>query len=237
MNFSIVLASRERSQLLVGLLASLEETTTDKDKIEVLIGIDDDDPESQDARVHLTKKHSFAKFFSRTRSNMLNRDYINWVYDNNGSGKYVIVCNDDAAFRTVGWDTIILENLNNYLSDKPDGVVYGFISDALSNRHGMAYCCFPLVSRKGVRAVGFCMPPEYPGWNADIALWRLYSSVGRVCDLSSVMIEHISYHCGKRERDPISHHVQHISNQYAHIPQHVFNEYINRLRSAINANS
>jgi hypothetical protein len=231
-NFSIVLASRERSQLLVGLMRSINETTHDLSKIEVLVGIDDDDAESHDAANHITGWYPWVHFFSRPRSNMLNRDYLNWTYDITGrKGRYVIACNDDCAFRTKDWDKIVLEQLDNYVVDKPDGIVYGYISDALLNRQGMNYCCFPLVSKQGVEALGWCMPPDFPAWTADIALWQLYSSVGRICDLSNVMIEHISYHSGKRDRDHISYHVQNISN--ARSIGMPFAEYHSRLAKAI----
>jgi hypothetical protein len=214
MNFSICLASRERSQLLVALARSIKETTADTNNIELLVGIDDDDAEMHDCARHMTGWHNFIKFFSRARSKMLNRDYINWVYDITGrKGKYVIACNDDALFKTPNWDTIICEKMENYLSGKSDGIGYGFISDALLNRHGMQYCCFPLVTQKGVNSLGWVMPPEFPGWNADIALWRTYKSVNRIFDLSDVMIEHVSYHCGKRDRDNVSRHVESISNE------------------------
>jgi len=214
MNFSICLASRERSQLLMALLESLKTTTTEINKIEILVGIDDDDAEMHDCKVHAKNRYSFVEFFSRPRSKMLNRDYINWVYDISGrKGKYVIACNDDALFKTPNWDGIICSKLESYLANKPDGIGYGFISDALLNRHGMQYCCFPLVTGKGVSALGWIMPPEFPGWNADIALWRTYSGVGRIFDLSDVMIEHVSYHCGKRGRDHVSQHVESISNE------------------------
>lgn len=231
MNFSIVLASRQRSQLLVGLMKSLKETTADLSKIEVLVGIDDDDEESHDAARHITGWHSFVRFFSRPRSKMLNRDYLNWVYDTNGSGKYVIVCNDDCAFRTQNWDEIILKRLDEYLVDKPDGIVYGYISDALINRQGMNYCCFPLISRAARDTVGFVMPPQFPAWGADIALWQIYVQVNRICDLSEVMIEHIAYHSGKRERDHISHYVQSISTgPIGNYPMH---EYVEQFRRRI----
>lgn len=231
MNFSIILASRERSLLLVDLMKSIKDTTTDIDNVEVLVGIDDDDPESHDAARHITGWHSFAKFHSRPRSNMLNRDYLNWLSAHFSTGKYVIVTNDDTAFRTPNWDQIALAKLDDYLKDKPDRIAYGYMSDALINRQGMDYCCFPLLTREGINALGFTLPAECPGWNADIIIWRLYSAVGRICDLSEIMVEHIAYHSGKRARDHISYHVENISNQgHAPVPME---EYIARLSNGI----
>ena len=218
MDFSIILASRARSQLLIDFIRSIQDTTSDLSNIEVLVGIDDDDAETQGIISHITNSCSFARFFSRPRSHMLNRDYLNWVYNMAGSGRFVIVCNDDAAFRTKDWDKIALAKLDAYLTDKPDGIVYGYMSDALLNRQGMNYCCFPLVSRAGANCLGFVMPPQFPGWDADIIIWRIYSAVGRTCNISEVMIEHISYHSGTRERDQTSYHVEEISKGNHHVP-------------------
>lgn len=231
MNFSIILNSRQRSQLLVGLLNSIQNNTADVDNVEVLICIDNDDAESQDARIHLTARHSFVKFFNRERTHMLNGN-LNWLYEIAGTGRFVIACNDDCIFQTKHWDQVILDKLNAYLADKPDGIVYGYISDALIDRHGAQYCCFPLVSRSGVLALGFVMPPQFPAWSADVAIWQIYRDVGRVCDISEVMIEHIAYHSGKRGRDEVSYHVERISlgNSAGHVP---YDEYKERLRRAM----
>lgn len=213
MDFSIVLASRERVSLLDALLKSIRDTTADSDSVEVFIGIDTDD--------HATLKYAATekvfkntKFLPRQRDRFLNEHYLNWAWRNNASGKYIIACNDDSRFVTPNWDQIAREKLNDYLKDKPDGILYGWISDCLLERaYGMKYCCFPLVSAVGARVLDWVMPPEYPGWGADIVLYRVYEKLGRICDLSDVTIDHISYHSGKRERDDISRYVQLISRK------------------------
>lgn len=223
MNFSICFASRERVPLLTNLLQSLVNTTKDLDKIEVLVGIDYCDVQTCEAADGLQEKFPFVKFLKRQRSKMLNKDYINWVYDTCGTGDYIIACNDDAAFITPNWDEIILGKINHFLTDKPDGIVYGYTSDTILNRFGMNYCCFPTVSRKACKVLGWIMPPEFPGWNADIRCWEIYHSLGRTLDISEVTIEHISYHSGKRGRDAVSHHVEKISsgNYHSDIKGHI----------------
>jgi hypothetical protein len=218
MNFSIVLASRQRIPLLENMLKSIKETCCDLNQIEVLIGIDNDDSETRAASQRLKNDFHFAKFFSRTRSTMLNRDYINWVYENNGSGKYIIVCNDDCVFKTIDWDNKIISKISKYLQDKPDGIVYGYISDSIVYRFGLNYCCFPLVTRKAFECTKMLMPPQCPAWGADIYLWQIYNSIDRVCDMSEIMIEHFSFHSEKRERDQISHHVENISRKPFKVP-------------------
>jgi hypothetical protein len=212
MNFSIVLASRERIGLLDSLLKSLEANTADKVNTEVIICIDDDDHLTRRYSERLKSSCSFARMVTRPRSRNLNEDYLNWAWRNFATGDYIVVCNDDCVFSTPNWDQVALGRLNKFLEDKPDGIVYGWIEDALIERAGgLNYCCFPLVSHAAAKVLGWVMPPEFTGWGADIGLWRVYSPTDRVCDLSCVRIDHISYHSGTRPRDHVSYHVEQIS--------------------------
>jgi len=212
MNFSIVLASRERTELLYNLIKSVQETTDDLNNVELLVAIDDDDVVSQNFKEKI-KEYSFVRIYSRPRTTMLNRDYLNWLHVHFATGKYSIICNDDTLFKTPKWDQIAFEKLEKYLSDKPDGIVYGFISDTLLIRAGgLNYSCFPLISRKGADALGFAIPPQFAAWSADIELFKIYSAIDRVCDLSEIMIQHVSYHSGLRKKDKINLYVAAISN-------------------------
>ena len=211
MNFSIVLASRERVPLLTKFLDSLVTTTHNLTEIEVLVGIDHCDNDTCAAEADLSKKYPFVRFYRRNRSKNINNDYLNWLCQYS-SGKFIIACNDDVEVKTHNWDKIALDTLDRYLLDKPDGIVYGFIEDGLSNRHGMGYCCFPLFSRRGLNTLGWLMPGCFYSWNADIASWRVYDAVKRVCHLP-IMFNHVSYHTGQRERDHISHNMEKSSRE------------------------
>lgn len=210
MDFSIIFPSRERVSLLATMIDSIGNQSADLSNVEVLVGIDDDDKATHEAKPQLETTYPFCKLYSRSRSRMLNQDYINWLASMS-KGKYLIICNDDARFATKNWDKIAVAKLDEYLKDKPDGIVYGYISDLLIDRHGMGYCCFPLVSSAAYKILGWAMPGEYPSWNADIVCWEVYRAIGRLLDLSEITIEHISYHTGKRARDHISHNVEYIS--------------------------
>jgi hypothetical protein len=209
MNFSIILASRERVHLLDSLLNSIVNTTSDKNNCEVLCVIDSDDRVTKRFLERLKAICPFARFIVRDRANNLNDDYLNWAWRNHSSGNNIIIVNDDVVFKTPNWDQIVMSYLGRYLVDKPDGIAYGWIEDGLTERAGnLNYCCFPLVTRRAAEVVGFVMPPDFPGWGADIGLYRIYSAINRVCDMSAVAVDHISYHNGSRNRDHISHSVE-----------------------------
>jgi len=209
MNFSIILASRERVHLLDSLLNSIVNTTGDRSNCEVICVVDTDDRVTKRFLDRFKVTCSFARFIVRDRAPNLNDDYLNWAWRNFSTGKYIIIVNDDVVFKTQNWDQIIMAQMSMYLANKPDGVAYGWIEEGLKDRvAGMKYCCFPLVTRKAADVLGFVMPPEFPGWGADIALYRIYSATGRIFEIPGVSLDHISYHNGSRNRDHISHSVE-----------------------------
>lgn len=215
MKFSIVLASRERSQLLVQLVRSIEETTDDLSNVQVIVGIDDCDPEMHDCKRHVEGWYSWVKFFSQPRSPWLNRDYLDFGYKTYGTGKYAIICNDDCVFKTKHWDSIIEARMEEYLINKPDRIAYGYINDSLT--HPGEYACFPLVTSEAVKASDMLICREFPSWSSDLLLRKLYDSINRVCDISEVLIFHDSYHViPSKQRDRTSLHVEQINRNTAH---------------------
>jgi hypothetical protein len=209
MNFSIVLASRERVDLLANFFDSIAKNTHDISGVEVLVGIDHCDEVTCAVEAGFTEKYPFVKFYRRERSSYLNRDYLNWL-TGFSTGKFIIACNDDVDIRTKNWDKTALDVLSQYLADKPDGIVYGNIEDGLKDRYGMEYCCFPLFSRAAYNVLGWLLPGVFLSWNADIAAWRVYQAVNRVCRIP-IMFNHVSYHTGQRERDEVSHRMEKLS--------------------------
>lgn len=206
--FSVILASRQRVQLLAGLLESIRQTST-PGSVEVLVGLDEDDyPSLEFAQKY---KGSLATFHLSPRQKNLNDGYLNTLAGL-AFGKYLIACNDDVVFETYGWDRLAEAKLESYLIDKPDRVTYAWLNDALIDRHNMGYCCFPLITREAYRALGFLMPPEFTAWGADVELWRMFALVKRICPIPEVMLHHISYHSGTRDRDDVSRHVERISS-------------------------
>jgi glycosyltransferase involved in cell wall biosynthesis len=215
MKFSLILASRERIPLLKGLLESLVKTTRSIDQIEVLAVFDDDDYLSKSEISVLEETYKFFKSFSRPRSEWMHKDYINWIIPKS-TGRYCIVLNDDTQFVNPFWDELAWNKLEEYLSDKPDGIVYGF-TDTFTKDSTL--CCFPLISRKAIDSVGFMLPNERKNWAADRDVFNLYTHplVNRKLDLPEVKIKHISYHSGARQRDAISFRIGEIFNKESYI--------------------
>lgn len=236
MNFTIVLASRERPTLLHGLVNSIDQTVLDKTNIEVIVGIDDDDQISHQKCKELETQYPYFKYFSQPRSEWLNRDYLNKAAEM-GTGRYVIACNDDMEFRTMHWDKIMHDRLEDYLKDKPDGICMATTSDGIADHFGMAFSCFPLFTRQAINTLGFALIPEARTWVADIVCFNIYNAIGRVCSIPEVMLYHVAYHSKDelgnpvRERDATSYRVEQLGKIHFDCPQM---QYVQKLVNKIN---
>ncbi len=212
--FSLILASRERTELLKGLLSSVAKTTSDPGSIEVMVGIDTDDQQTQNIKSELESNFSSInlRFFSRERSKWMHRDYINWMFQES-SGKYILVLNDDTALTKSGWDTDGYNKLEEYLSDKNDRVVYASTKDNTGDKR---CCCFPLFSREACHAAGWVLPDERPNWGADWDVKQIYADpkINRMLELPEIEVQHITHHNGSRKRDHISVNVEKVFQQY-----------------------
>lgn len=200
MNFSLILPSRGRVQLLSNLCRSVHNTTADAANIEMLVGYDWDDQPTVRAIPEMQKMYPWLKGHGRDRGNSISRDYQNWLYPKS-TGKYLFILNDDVEIKTNRWDEIAFNKLDTAFRD---GIVYGWVSDSDENRFGKTaapYSCFPIVSRKAVERLGYVMHEYYGGWSADVYLFKVYNAANRVVDLSEILAHHQSHWLGIRDRD------------------------------------
>lgn len=184
-NFSLILPSRGRLQLLRNLLQSVVKTTSYVDKIDAWIAFDWDDQESIKAIPELTRDYTWCHFLVTDRQTNVSAGYFNrlcWL----GEGKYIQVLNDDCEFLTNAWDEIALSVLDNAFSDN---ILYARCQEDLNTGYG----CFPIISRKALNVVGWIFHPEFTSWGADIMLHDMYLRLGRVV-LLPYQIAHFSHH-------------------------------------------
>lgn len=175
-DFSIILNSRGRPQLLQNLLFSLQVNTYDLSRVEVLIGIDDDDTSEDE----VLDKFSWVTPIRSPRNKNLHQKLNQTA--RHANGVYIFVFNDDCRMITYGWDIIAKSLLDNYLRDKPDGIVLGQTQDNSVDKIG-TYSSFPIISKKAVDCLGIFMNEEFPAHGGDVVIDRIYRSVNRVLPL------------------------------------------------------
>jgi hypothetical protein len=207
MNFSIILPTRNRVDLFINLCRSIDEKTHDLNNIEMLAACDLDDRETCKAMLELMGKYRWLCGHMRDRGNSISKDYQNWLYPLT-KGKYIFVINDDVEFMTCGWDSIVMQKIQEYIKIRKDGIFYGWISDSNNKRiyhESNSYSCFPILTRKGIDTLGYVMHEHYGGWSADIFLYNVYKDVDRILNLSEVLLQHYSHWIGNREKDETAH--------------------------------
>lgn len=209
MDFSLVFATRDRINLLRGLLTSLSINTHNKQNVEIIAVYDDDDAATHNAVYSTLKNFSDLniRFIKRIRSNFLNRDYINLAAEQS-TGRYIHILNDDIEYLTYHWDKIAMESLDEYTSNNK--IVYGMVDDSMEfvrAHQNLQYTGFPIISRESFNVLGYAMHPTFPSWSADIHLYRIYKSVGRVLDMRQIKLLHLNHHTNMRPKDETSRHV------------------------------
>jgi hypothetical protein len=118
--------------------------------VEVLVAYDDDDLASHNALriLDLYPDHKLkTNIVPRKGYSRLN-EYYN-LLASESIGSWLMLWNDDAAMKTQGWDRRIEE----VAAARPDSLVI-----ELQDQMWPALCCFPVVRRMAVRAVGGFSP-------------------------------------------------------------------------------
>lgn len=192
MKFSLFLNSRLRPNLLKNFLTSVNETTFDKKSIEVIIRYDLDDQETES----LVFKDFGIKtiFIKGPRPENLHVS-LNEIA-RMSKGENLFVCNDDISILTKNWDQIALQKIEQYNVEKcnSDSIYYcRTLCNSVDRDVTAGYCSFPIISKKATDVLGFFMYEAFKSLGGDSSIYRLYSSIGRVLDLSEIKIDHISH--------------------------------------------
>lgn len=204
MKFSMILPTRERVKLFSELCESIKNTTYNLSDIEMFAVYDFDDE-----TIKSITPHPWLNLVGRERGKSISVDYQNWIYPRT-SGKYIMVLNDDLEFKTRHWDVIAFDKLERFT--KNNSIAYGWLSDSDRKFGGdPPYSCFPILSRAAIDLLGYVMNPFYGGWSADVYLYKVYNGVGRVLDLSEILVYHKTHWLGLRDRDETNYSMERMS--------------------------
>lgn len=183
-DFSFLLPTRGRPELVKRLFQSIVATTTHLDRLEIILSVDDDDLESQaltDDRLHL-------KRVVLPRGAMMGE--LNHRAYEQSVGRYIMPVNDDLILRTPGWDEQIREAFRLF----PDDIALIHVNDLLFKER---LCTFPMVSRRACEAIGFC-ERGYNRYRIDDHIYDVYNLLAylghkRLVYLPDVVFEHENY--------------------------------------------
>lgn len=185
-DFSIVIPVRNNVEGLRITLGAFNLFTSQRDRLEVILVADDDDP---DAGFYdkLRGRYGYSiRVLLVKHSDNFCRDYYN-AGANVATGDNIMMFNDDCYMQTYGWDDIIRQKVEANKHFK--GVYFVDIMDSTYN-NTVPYPKFPMISRKAVDLVGFFFYPQVRMWPADKVIWDLYKSVGCVITAHEIKMQH-----------------------------------------------
>ncbi len=189
---SLLLPTRGRPHLLERLFHSILDNTRQLKNVEIIMCLDDDDPQSHkinEPRLNIVK-------LIGSRSTM--GDY-NTRCLNHSSGDIIILLNDDLTFETPNWDRTI----SDFALTIPDGIFMAYPNDTESRR-GM--CTFPIMTRKTCEVLSNPYPKEYEALYIDQHILDIFIRLrhlgkNRMFYLENIIFEHKHFISGALRSD------------------------------------
>lgn len=188
---SIIIPSRNRPEQLRRLLHSLRASTRDPGDIEILLAIDNDEPEYEDY-VMIANQPKFCDF----RMIVVNRTECFPEYYNElarlSKGKILWVLNDDCLVDKKDWDTIVRWEAEEFAEVQSHNIWYGDVGDTTRNYNNNGqYSCFPMMSREAFNVLGYFFNPQIIAWGTDKYLKHVFEQAGAgIINLTDIVVEH-----------------------------------------------
>ena len=217
MNFSIIIPTRNRIVLFEELMESLRRNTKHKDKIEILVMGQEDDPPTIEILPKWKKEYSDLnlRYWILPWTEKYCTEYRRFL-SQKSVGKFICSNEDEHEYMTKDWDALLLKRFEEFLKDKPDGVLYGRVRDNNGDNQ-LKYSCCPILSKKALEILNYeFYDMRYYGWGADQNLFVLFTGMKnqRICYIQDVFIKHKSHHHRARAEDDTNRLVAELNNRH-----------------------
>ena len=201
MKISLLVPSRERLNLKFTLIASLIASTNNINNIELIFGIDKDDPTRETAH-KIAEAIPFVKIIDIENNNKfigINKIW-NLLYPH-ATGDILGYIGDDMAFQTKDWDVEIINEFNkqNLPSDK-----IKLVHCYDGYRQIDEICVNAFVHKKYTEILGyFCREEFLINWS-DQWMYQTFKAFDRVKYRRDLHIQHNHWVFGQRVRDKVA---------------------------------
>lgn len=189
---SLLLPTRGRPALVERLFRSIAETTSQPERVEVILYVDEDDAGSH---------HLDSPDFSVTRiiGSATTMGSYNSACLAKARGDVIILANDDMVIRTNGWDDLILAMDAEF----EDCIYLAYANDLFKKSK---FCTFPILSRRTCELLVKPYPEEYRRAFIDVHLFDIFKRVehagfNRIRYLNNLVFEHLHVRAGKAPDD------------------------------------
>lgn len=193
---SILLPTRERSQKFERLLNSLIKTCYYKDRIEIILLLDEDDKEISQYR-SIIKKDLFKslKFFLNIK-NLETHAIRNNYLAKRSTGNIIFPINDDMIFISDKWDCEIDNEFSKINMQNP------FCLWIKSNiKYSYLHCDYPIVNRAWYKILGYIGSENFNFWYLDTWICDLSMRSGLYLTTPYIKVDQLSANRMKEEID------------------------------------
>jgi hypothetical protein len=209
-DFSLIMPVRNNIKGLCLTLGAFQLFTHKKDKFEIILLVDNDDPD-RNYYMYLPEEYKLNITVKLvTPSDNFSNDYYNWALQH-CRGTNIMVWNDDCYVQTDGWDDIVREKIAGQPQFNGVYLVDMWDSTRTCEANGLEFARFPVLSRTAVDAVGFFFVPTVRNWPADYVIWSIYNRVGCIIPCHGVKLQHD--HNYDHVNDPSKSRFQRILNE------------------------
>lgn len=181
---TIALATRGRIKDLVRFLDSVKTTTLAPQAIEVMLGVDYDDPDLKEI-LSIATMYPFDVFMLvQRRSPNISDDYLNRMFAA-GKGRWLWAMNDDVEIRSNAWDAML-----KHVDDEGKPLCIDTLDNTRNFNGNGQFACFPIMNKRMFTALGYFYTPHIPTWGADRWLCEVVTKAGRVRTMHEIEVFH-----------------------------------------------
>ena len=214
---SILTPTRQRVSRLSDFVLSVYQHTEEKNRLEMLMYIDSDDPNKEHYMDYYDYLQTEFKDFMRVlfvcgEPQSVSKSWTD-LYKKS-VGDIIIMGNDDLIYKTPSWDRMVELESNAYEDD-----IYCMWMDDRINSD--IHCAFPIVSRKWCDTLGYFTPGVFHFGYNDTWVFDIAKRVNRCRFLGGVVAEHLHFAANKSTYDETYAKKRHEQNSYA-LDRHIF---------------
>lgn len=201
MKISLLVPSRERLNLKLTLISSIITSAKDINNIELIFGIDEDDP-TRDTVYKIASAIPFVKIIDIQNEGKfigINRIW-NLLYPH-ATGDILGYVGDDMIFKTPNWDEKIIDEFTgeNLPEDKIK-LVHCYDGYRMKDE----ICVNAFIHKKYTDVIGYLCREEFLINWSDQWLYQTFNAFGRIKWRQDIHIQHNHWVFGKRERDAVA---------------------------------
>ena len=217
---SLLLPTRERSKKFQRLLISLIDTCEDKNRIEILLLLDEDDKEISEYRKIINKDIFKSLKFSLNIKNLKSHAIRNNYLAKISNGDIFFPINDDMIFLSKKWDKIIDYEFSKLNNDKPNCL---WISSK-NIKYNYLHCDYPIINRAWYDRLGYIGSEYFNFWYLDSWICDLSLRSGKYLVTTKIKVDQLSANTIVEEIDAT--HLRNINSDKQHKDLIIWNDTI-----------